>query len=586
MFTAIIDPASWPGIASKLVGGRQVRRVYSAGRSAGGLDGGIMRRSLMALLALLVAITLACRPAVAERRVALVVGNAHYANTVALRNPVNDAEDVAAELKQLGFDVTLATDVEESAFARQIDDFGRRLEGADIGLFYYAGHGLQVDDKNYLVSTNAKLESEFLVPSETIEVDAIVRLMESRAALNIVFLDACRNNPLADNLRRSLIAEHRSVSLGRGLARIEPTGRDTLVAFSAAPGQEAADGDGRNSPFAAALLRHMPEPGLEVSVMLKLVSAEVREATHSAQRPQQLSDMTQAFYFAGAAASATKPAAAAAVSPPSPFAPDRSVELAYFQSAAAGNDCASIRSYLDRFPDGTFADLAKLMEARLCKPAAPVAAPAIAAAPPQVAEPARPATPIAEPAARVVPPAFIAALPAPTASTPGAPSPADIARHLQSELLRVGCGDPDLTATGEWDAASKSALARFNRFARTKLTEPNEAAIAAVHSRDGRVCPLVCGPGMRAEGDTCVAAPSEPPSRSQHASRPRPGRANNDSAPPPTKHAARERPNPPESSNAPTVAPFAGSTSPFTGPGGRKCHTLDLVGQAPHIVCD
>ena len=150
-----------------------------------------------------------------------------------------------------------------------------------------------MNEKNYLVSTNARLENEFLLSSETIELDAIVRLMESKAPINLVFLDACRNNPLAENLRRSLAALKRGAQLGRGLARMEARGRDTLIAFAAAPGQEANDGSERNSPFTAALLRHLPKPGLEVSVMLKEVAADVRRDTRNGQRPQQLSDMTQ-----------------------------------------------------------------------------------------------------------------------------------------------------------------------------------------------------------------------------------------------------------------------------------------------------
>src|SRR5262249_25754660 len=137
-------------------------------------------------------------------------------------------------------------------------------------------------------------------PAETIELEPIVRLMESKAPTNLIFLDACRNNPLADNLKRSLVAMQRSVALGRGLARIEPAARDTLIAFAAAPGQEASDGVGRNSPFTSALLNHMGQPGLEISVMLKEVSAEVREKTRNSQRPQQLSDMSRVFYFAKA----------------------------------------------------------------------------------------------------------------------------------------------------------------------------------------------------------------------------------------------------------------------------------------------
>ena len=234
----------------------------------------------------------------ADRRVALVIGNAAYKHAAALRNPGNDANDVAETLKKLGFDVLVGLDLDQQGFARTIEQFARTLEDADVGLFFYAGHGLQMNEKNYLVSTNAKLENEFLLSSETIELDAIVRLMESKVPINLVFLDACRNNPLAENLRRSLASLKRGAHLGRGLAPMEARGRDTLIAFAAAPGQEANDGSDRNSPFTTALLKHLPKPGLEVSVMLKEVAADVRRDTRNGQRPQQLSDMTKTFYFA------------------------------------------------------------------------------------------------------------------------------------------------------------------------------------------------------------------------------------------------------------------------------------------------
>lgn len=211
----------------------------------------------------------------AERRVALVIGNAAYKHASMLRNPRNDASDVAETLRKLGFQVEFGLDLDQPGFARAIDGFARALDGADVGLFFYAGHGLQMNEKNYLVSTNAQLTSEFLLSSETIELEAIVRLMESKVPVNLIFLDACRNNPLADNLRQSLATTKRAASLGRGLARIEPSGHDTLIAFAAAPGQEAGDGRDRNSPFTASLLKHMPKPGLEVSVMLKEVAADV-----------------------------------------------------------------------------------------------------------------------------------------------------------------------------------------------------------------------------------------------------------------------------------------------------------------------
>src|SRR5262249_39848259 len=325
-----------------------------------------MRRCLIAVLGVIGC--LAATQALAERRVALVVGNAQYAHTPALPNPRNDAQDIADALRRVGFEVTLGYDLNQTKFARIIDDFARALDGADVGLFFYAGHGLQVNEKNYLVSTEAKLESTFLVPSETIELDAIIRLMESKTGTNLIFLDACRNNPLTDNLKRNLAAINRAVNVGRGLARIESTGRDTLVAFSSAPGQEAADGRGRNSPFTASLLRHLPKPGLEVSVMLKEVTADVRRETNNAQRPQQLSDMSKTFYFVKAdPAVATAPLPSVQIAPVAPADPVDPLDVAFWQSAAAANECESIRAYLRRFPNGKFVDLARISERRLCK---------------------------------------------------------------------------------------------------------------------------------------------------------------------------------------------------------------------------
>jgi uncharacterized caspase-like protein len=240
-----------------------------------------MLKRLVVLAGVVCAVLATAASAQAERRVALVIGNSAYKHAATLRNPGNDANDVAEILKKVGFDVHLGLDLDQQGFARTIEQFARSLDDADVGLFFYAGHGLQMSEKNYLVSVNARLENEFLLSSETIELDAIVRLMESKVPVNLVFLDACRNNPLAENLRRSLASLKRGALLGRGLARMEAHGRDTLIAFAAAPGQEASDGPERNSPFTAALLRHLPKPGLEVSVMLKEVAADVRRDTRN-----------------------------------------------------------------------------------------------------------------------------------------------------------------------------------------------------------------------------------------------------------------------------------------------------------------
>jgi hypothetical protein len=522
-----------------------------------------MRRCLATLLGVIVC--LGATQAMAERRVALVVGNAQYANAPALPNPRNDAQDISSLLKKVGFEVTVGYDLDQTNFARTIDDFARALEGADVGLFFYAGHGLQINEKNYLVSTGAKLESTFLVPSETMELDAIVRLMESKASTNLIFLDACRNNPLTDNLKRNLAAVSRSTTVGRGLARIEPTGRDTLVAFSATPGQEAADGRGRNSPFTASLLRHLAKPGLEVSVMLKEVAADVRGETHNAQRPQQLSDMSKPFYFVKAEPAA--PAPAAAIPAASPVAPVDPVDLQFWQSAAAANECESIRAYIREFPAGKFINLAHISERRLCKtdpevatqrPSSQSVAPAlvpgpaapVAPAPPVVVGSPDPVTNVGV-AAPTAPPPSVTPAPgpeAPTAAVPSgivgpldpvtnvavaaptppppaapaatpvvAPTLVDVARDLQKELIRVGCGTNGIEIDGIWGPASRDALRSFNEHTRSAVAidRPTPEALEEVRNHKDRVCSINCKPGTELRGTTCVA---KPPERSRHAS--------------------------------------------------------------------
>jgi formylglycine-generating enzyme required for sulfatase activity len=334
-----------------------------------------MLRRLLVFGTALAAATLPAVDAQAERRVALVIGNSAYNSAAALRNPRNDAGDMAEALRKFGFEVTLGLDLDQGQFAGTIDKFARTLDGADVALLFYAGHGLQINEKNYLVSVNAQLSNEFLISSETIELDAIVGLMESKVSTNIVFLDACRNNPLAENLKRNLAVMHRTVAVGKGLARMEPTSRDTMIAYAAAPGQEAADGGGRNSPFTAALLKHMPASGVEISVMLKLVAADVRQATRNEQRPQQLSDTSRRFYFVGGPSVAEAQPHDPKPAPPAPSpsrnaqsAEDRSLEIAFWNSARAANECDAMRLYMQRYPKGLFLELAKLSEVRLCTP--------------------------------------------------------------------------------------------------------------------------------------------------------------------------------------------------------------------------
>jgi uncharacterized caspase-like protein len=507
----------------------------------------------------------------AERRVALVIGNSGYTHATGLRNPRNDAADMAEILKTLGFEVVVGHDLNQHQFAQSIERYARILEDADVGLFFYAGHGLQINDKNYLVSTNAKLDNEFLISSETIELDAIIKLMESKVPTNIVFLDACRNNPLTENLRRNLAAMKRNASLGRGLARVEVSGRDTLVAFAAAPGQEAADGSERNSPFTAALIKHLPKPGLEVSVMLKEVAADVRRETQNAQRPQQLSDMTRTFYFAKAEPAAVARVDAQAVDTAAKATQSgvetRSLDVAYWNAAQSSNDCEAVRTYLQRFPDGIFVELAKLSERRLCSTGRRVTV--------VDASPGAPAGGLASPPVAPTPaqqPTTIAALPDQSVALPASPSVTkpvetlsgvELARTIQLELMRVGCGT--VRADGQWKASTKEAVRLFNKHARTKLgaDEPSMALMAALRDHDDRVCPLQCDRGFQARGNTCVAVQREPAkSKKKQAER---TRAVERRPPPRRQQAAAPPPPPPPQAVAPMGPPIGGMGIMFMG---------------------
>lgn len=243
------------------------------------------------------AVTLFSATSDASERVALVIGNSNYQNTRALRNPANDSADMATSLRQLGFDVIEAQDLSGDQFSEVVSQFSRKLIGAKTALFFYAGHAMQYESVNYLMPIDARLKNAFQLKRELIALGDIVDVMEANSPMNLVFLDACRNNPLADELTQTLIAQGRAVSPTRGLARLETRGRNTLVAFAAGPGREARDGQGRNSPFTASLLRHIPTPDVEIETLLKRVTQDVLKETDNFQEPERLSRLTQEFYF-------------------------------------------------------------------------------------------------------------------------------------------------------------------------------------------------------------------------------------------------------------------------------------------------
>ena len=254
-------------------------------------------------------------PAAAQKRAALVVGNSAYTHSAALPNPVNDAGDMAAALKELGFEVILGLDLDKRSFDRSVRDFTRVLTDAEAAIFFYAGHGLQVAGRNYLVPIDAELKNERDLDFEAVGLDFIMRQMEleREGKTNIVFLDACRDNPLARNLARSMGT--RSASIGRGLAQVQ-TGVGTFIAYSTQPGNVALDGSGRNSPFTTALAKGVKEPGRNLTGVMIEVRKEVLASTNGKQVPWDHSALTGDFYFHLASAPGTLPKTAPA--PPGP----------------------------------------------------------------------------------------------------------------------------------------------------------------------------------------------------------------------------------------------------------------------------
>ncbi len=220
-----------------------------------------LRSLAVGMLVLSVLVTVS-QNAFAERRVALVIGNSAYQHTTALLNPSNDAEDVTAKLRRLNFDVVTGNDLTGDEFSQLVVDFAQRLQGADVALLFYAGHGIQFQNTNYLVPIDAKLNNQFSLKREAIALDDVLEQMESLVPTNLVFLDACRNNPLSDVLQKSIKSTGRSATIARGLAKVDSRGNETLITFAAAPGAIAADGRGRNSPFTRALLKHIDTPGV------------------------------------------------------------------------------------------------------------------------------------------------------------------------------------------------------------------------------------------------------------------------------------------------------------------------------------
>ncbi|MBI5318271.1 MAG: caspase family protein [Bradyrhizobium sp.] len=535
---------------------------------------------------------LSCQAALAEKRVALVIGNSAYQGVSKLANPANDAAAIATMIRNAGFDlVEFKQNLKINEMRRQLRDFSDRVRDADIVIAYFAGHGIEIDGVNYLIPVDAVLERDIDAHDEAVSLDRILTVIEPARKLRLVILDACRDNPFSRVMRRT----NASRAIDRGLAKVEPTSPNTLVAFAARAGSTALDGDSGNSPFTEALVRYLPKPGLDVRKAFGFVRDEVLRVTNNKQEP---------FIYGSLGGEDVS-----LVPLPRTPAPDadarvrRDYELAERVGTREAWDL-----FLSTYPDGFYAKLAiaqrnklaaeearlqaaekagraaeeqqrlthegaraveqkkaaelaraaedarvaaekrkaiedaRLVEAERVRAAAQARAEAVAkaaaesakkleearqaakaeqertasekeakaadAARAKAAAEAKPVeTKAAEAAKADKPVGQLASLSPPDAprdAKSDKPSQAELPRLLQAELKRVGCVTG--AAGDEWNSAAQKALGLFNKNAKKKFDVKVASldALDSARSRSGRVCPLVCDRGYRADGDKCT----------------------------------------------------------------------------------
>ena len=241
-----------------------------------------MTRAFLGILLTFWLTLVARQPALADKRVALVIGNSSYRNVAKLSNPANDAAAVAAMFKSAGFStVESKLNLTVSELRKALRDFGNTSRDADVAVVYYAGHGIELDGTNYLIPIDATLETDADVLDETLSLDRVLFAVEPAKQLRLVILDACRDNPFAKTMKRTVASR----AIGRGLAKVEPSSPNTVIAFAAKAGSTASDGSSKNSPFATALVDHLAKPGLDLRRAFGFVRDDVLKATNNAQEP-------------------------------------------------------------------------------------------------------------------------------------------------------------------------------------------------------------------------------------------------------------------------------------------------------------
>ena len=288
------------------------------------------------------------------KRLALVIGNGAYSSAPPLKNPPNDARDMAASLGTLGFEVSSGVNLNQRDMKRLIREFGQKLKSGGSGLFYYAGHGVQSKGRNYLVPVDAEIQSEAEVEDSGVDVGLVLNFMdEAQNGLNIVILDACRNNPFGRSFRSAV----------EGLAQVDaPTG--TLIAYATAPGRVASDGSGQNGLYTSELLKQMRVPGVSVTDMFMRVRAEVMKQTANKQVPWESSSLVGAFYFSGSGGLSNT---SGRNDKGPPAFNEKSIELNFWDSIKNSTNAEDFNAYLRKYPNGEFADLARIRATNFAK---------------------------------------------------------------------------------------------------------------------------------------------------------------------------------------------------------------------------
>lgn len=464
----------------------------------------MQRRRLLAAVraAIAVAAIAAFAGAAEARRVALVIGNSSYKNVAVLDNPGNDAHDVGATFERLGFDVLRVKDGTFDGMRRGLLDFARQARGSEIAILFFAGHGMEVGGENYLIPVDAELKADVDVNHEAIALKTITPLVENASRLGLVILDACRNNPFAARMQRTV--QTRAVS--RGLAAVEPTG-NVLIAFAAREGTTAADGTGRNSPFTASLLKHLETPGLEINFLFRNVRDDVLEATRKAQLP---------FVYGSLSREAIYLKAALPVVPAPPVVQGPAPDEVVWNLVKESRDPAQFTRFMSEFPTSAYRGEAEKRVAALNAEVGRRPGPdeVVWNLVKDSRDPAQVNRFIAEfPKSphRAAAESRLASLKADQdAATMAKQSAAaaergELARSVQFELKRVGCYDD--AVTGEFGAPAREALSRFAKFASVRIAKPGEISsetLSLIRKFDRRVCPLICGAEEKADGDRCV----------------------------------------------------------------------------------